>query len=107
MNALSSLVTFSVHCSDDLNEGTGVYTVPLSGVYHVAANLRLKSQSQAGACVSWVRTFFQVNGQTSFEQGLSTLDQENACAGSTQSLSSVLYFNKGDTVSTRDREESI
>jgi hypothetical protein len=88
----------SLHCSGDFDDNSGVYTVPVSGVYYVQTHLRVVQQSKASGCTGLIRVTLEVNGDVQGHNGQTSFDSNPPCYGTTEVVQGMGYYRKGDRV---------
>lgn len=86
----------SLHCSGDFDDNSGVYTVPVSGVYYVQTHLRVAHQSKAAGCSGLIRVMLY--GDLGGHNGQISFDSNPPCFGTTEVVQGMGYYRKGDRV---------
>jgi len=86
---------FSIHHSQgNFNEGSGEYTVPLTGYYYVTAQLRI-DQMQLNKGVNYARLLATINGKANPAAGLHAIKSDINAPYTTLSIAGTLLLTKG------------
>ena len=88
----------SLHCSGDFDDDSGIYTVPVSGVYYVQAHIRVAHINKGSGCSGLIKVMLEVNNQQQENNGQTSFDSNPPCYGTTEVVQGMGYYAKGDRV---------
>jgi len=87
-----------LHCSGDFDDDSGIYTVPVSGVYYVQAHIRVAHINKGSGCSGLIKVMLEVNNQQQENNGQTSFDSNPPCYGTTEVVQGMGYYAKGDRI---------